>query len=160
MDIQFQLLITHSIGFLITLWILKKFAWGPILDLIDERRNKIAGEFENIENEKSKAADLTAQYEAQLKGIDEERRLKMVDAVNEGKRIAEEIKAAAHEETKKASVRASEELDREVAKAKVQLKDDMVSITIAAAEKIIRERLDDAKHHELIGTFIEDLKKA
>lgn len=160
MEIHYQLLITHSVGFLITLWILKKFAWGPILGLIDERRDKIAGEFENIENEKLKAADLTAEYESKLKGIDEERRTQLVDAVNEGKKIAEEIKSAAHEETKKASAKASEELGREVAKAKVQLKEDIISLTIAAAEKIIRERLDDAKHHEMIGAFIEDMKKA
>ena len=50
MDFSLQLFITHSIGFLITVWILKKYAWGPILSMLDERRNKIKGEFEKIEN--------------------------------------------------------------------------------------------------------------
>ncbi len=47
-----------------------------------------------------------------------------------------------------------------MAKAKVQLKNDMVNMTISAAEKIIRERLDDAKHRELIGNFLDNVEKA
>ena len=55
MNFEWQLLLTHSFSFLITLWILKRFAWGPLLDLIDERREKIVGEFETIERDKEKA---------------------------------------------------------------------------------------------------------
>lgn len=153
-------LITHAVGFLITLWVLKKFAWGPLLSLMEERRNKIASEFKNIDEEKTKAAELTAEYEAKLKDIDAERREKLLEAVNEGKKIADEIKLAAQEEAKKASAKAKDELERDVAKAKVQLKDDMVSMTISAAEKLLKEKLDDAKHRELIGGFIDNVEKA
>ncbi|HOP06491.1 MAG TPA: F0F1 ATP synthase subunit B [candidate division Zixibacteria bacterium] len=153
-------LITHAVGFLITFWVLKKFAWQPLLSLMEERRNKIAAEFQNIDDEKAKAAELVAEYEAKLKDIDSERREKLLEAVNEGKKIADDIKLAAQEEAKKAAVKAKDELDRDVVKAKVQLKDDMVSITIAAAEKILKEKLDDAKHRELIGRFIDNVEKA
>ncbi len=160
MDIQWQLLLTHGIGFLITLWILKKFAWGPILGIIDERQEKIADEFKNIENEKDKAANLSVEYEAKLKNIDDERRAKMVEAVDEGKKIAEEIKKSAQNDAKLLSDKNKLELERDVAKAKVQLKEDMVTMTMAAAEKIIKERLDDAKHRQLINEFIDNLEKA
>lgn len=160
MDLQWQLLLTHSVGFLITLWILKKFAWGPLLNMMDERRDKIAGEFQQIEDDKAKVTELASEYEGKLQGIDEERRAKLVEAVNEGKGIAEQIKSAARDEAKQINAKAKAELDRDVAKAKVQLKNDMIAITMSAAEKIINEKLDDARHRELIGNFIDSVEKA
>ncbi len=160
MDIQWQLLLTHSVGFLITLWILKKFAWGPILSLLEERRTKIADEFKNIDNEKEKAESLSADYESKLKEIDEERRAQLVEAVNEGKQIAEKIKISAYEEAKQLAEKNKQELNREYEKAKVQLRDDMVSVTVIAAGKIINEKLDDNKHRQLINNVIDNLEKA
>lgn len=160
MDLQWQQLLTHAIGFIITVWLLKKFAWGPLMSIMDERREKIAGEFQQIEDEKAKVAELTAEYEEKLKNIDAERRQKLVEAVNEGKKIAEDVKAAARDEAREIAQKAKADLEREVAKAKVQLKEEMVSITMGAAEKILREKLDDAKHRELIGGFIDNVEKA
>lgn len=161
MDVQWQQLLTHALGFLIVLWILKKYAWGPLLSMMEERRNKIAGEFQQIEDEKVNVAKLTTDYQGKLKDIDAERRAKLVEAVDEGKKISEEIKAAAREDAKQIGVKAKDELEREVAKARVQLKDDMIGMTLAAAEKLIDERLDDAKHRRLIGDFIDNkLEKA
>ena len=160
MDFVWQQALTHIVGFLITVWILKRFAWGPLLSLLEERRNRIAEEFNNIEQEKTKADQLNAEYQAKLKDIDNERRAKLVEAVNEGKKIAEEIKSSAHKEAKDINTKAKADLERDIAKAKVQLKNDMIAITVTAAEKIIKEKLDDAKHRELIGSFIDNVEKA
>ncbi len=159
MDLQWQLLLTHAVGFLITLWILKRFAWGPLLAVMEERRSRIADEFKKIDDEKEKVAQLTAEYEARLKDIESERRVKIVEAVNEGKKVAEDIRDAAKREAKQIQARARSELERDVAKAKVQLKQEMVIITMTAAEKIINEKLDDAKHRELIGNFIDNVEE-
>jgi F-type H+-transporting ATPase subunit b len=160
MEFVWQQALTHAVGFLITVWILKRFAWGPLLALLEERRNKIADEFKNIDEEKAKTAQLTADYQARLKEIDAERRAKLIEGVNEGKKIAEEIKSAARDEVKEISIKAKADLVRDVAKAKVQLKNDMVAMTVTAAERIINEKLDDAKHRELIGSFIDNVEKA
>lgn len=160
LGVDYAQLLTHAVGFLITLWILKRFAWGPILALMDERREKIAGEFAKIEQDKADVADLTDRYDAKLSEIDAERRARLVEAVDEGKKIAEEIKLAAQQAAREQADKAKLDLEREVAKAKVQLKNEMVAITIAAAEKVINEKLDDAKHRDLIGDFIDNLEKA
>lgn len=160
MDLQWQLLATHTFGFLITLFILKKYAWGPLLQLIDDRKEKIISEFKSIEDGKANVEKLTAEYQAKLKEIDNERRDKIVEAVNEGKLIAEEIKTTAKAEAKTLGEKAKADLQGEVAKAKVQLKNEMVEITIKAAEKIVNEKLDDQKHRELISNFIGSIEKA
>jgi F-type H+-transporting ATPase subunit b len=160
MSLDWQQLLTHAIGFLITLWLLKRIAWGPLLALLEERRNKIINEFKQIDDEKAAVAKQAAEYEARMKEIDAERRAKIVVAVEDGKKVASDIKATAQAEVKDMHVKAKAELEREVAKAKVQLKEEMISITMTAAEKVVREKMNDQKHRELIGRYIEEVQKA
>ncbi len=159
MNLEWQQLLTHAFGFLITLWILKKFAWKPLLGLMEERRLRIEGEFKRIEDEKGKVAQQLSVYEAKLKEIDNERRAKLVEAVEEGKKVAADIKANAQNEVKELHVKAKAELERDVAKARVELRDQMVAITMTAAEKIIKEKLDDPKHRDLINRYIAEVEK-
>ncbi len=159
MNLEWQQLLTHAFGFLITLWILKKFAWKPLLGLMEERRLRIEGEFKRIEDEKGKVAQQLSVYEAKLKEIDNERRAKLVEAVEEGKKVAADIKASAQNEVKELHVKAKAELERDVAKARVELRDQMVAITMTAAEKIIKEKLDDPKHRDLINRYIAEVEK-
>jgi F-type H+-transporting ATPase subunit b len=160
MNFEWQQLATHAVGFLVTLWILKRYAWGPLLSMMEERRTTIANEFKRIDDEKAKAARLTAEYENKLKEIDAERRAKLVEAVNEGKKIAEDLKSTARVEAQEITSKTKSELENEVKKARVQLKNEMISITMTATEKIIREKLDDQKHRQLIGAIIDGAEKA
>ena len=160
MHLEWTQLITHAFGFLITFWLLKRYAWKPLLNLMEERRNRIPGEFKTIDDEKAKVAQQAAEYSARMKEIDAERRAKIVEAVDEGKKVAADIKAQAHHEAKEIQAKAKADLEREIAKAKVQLKEEMIAITMSAAEKVVREKLSDQKHRELIGKYIEEVQKA
>lgn len=159
MDFQLSLFITHTIGFLITLWILKKYAWGPLLGLLEERRNKIIDEFQKIEDDRTEVEKLTAEYEAKLRDIESERRAALTEAINEGKTIASEIKSKAQSDAKAEAEKKRAELQRDVAKAKVQLKNDMINMTMSAASRIIKEKMDDDKHRQLISAYIDDVEK-
>ena len=160
MNIEWQQLLTHMVGFLIALWILKRFAWGPLLALMEERRNKIVGEFAEIDNQKAEVAKVTADYEARMKEIDSERRAKLVEAVKEGKELAADIKNEAMEEVRALHEKAKSDLQRDIAQAKVQLRDEMIAMTMTVTEKVIREKMDDRKHRELIGQYIDELGRA
>ncbi len=159
-SLEWQQILTHALGFLIALWILKKYAWGPLLNLLDERRQKIEGEFQQIEDEKAEADKLKAEYENKLKNIESERRQKIAEAVNEANKMASDIKIGAQEEARNMINRTNEQLKRDVDTAKIQLKEDMVNITIKAAEKILHEKLDESKERDLIGNFIDGIEKA
>lgn len=160
MNFEIQQILTHALGFLIFVWILKRFAWGPLLALMEERRNKIAGEFEEIDRRKAEVAKVTAEYEAKMKEIEGERRAKIVEAVKEGKQVAAEIKSRAQDEARVFQEKAKADLQRDVAQAKVQLRDEMIAMTMTAAEKVVREKMDDRKHRDLIGRYIDELGRA
>lgn len=160
LSLEWQQLLTHTLGFLITLWVLKKFAWVPILNLLEERRQKIVDEFDNIDKEKEAADKLRLDYENKLKNIEAERRQKIAEAANEANKLASDIKMSAQEEARGIVNRTNEQLQRDVASAKVQLKEDMVNITLTAAEKILHEKLDASKERQLISGFIDGIEKA
>ncbi|HHI01998.1 MAG TPA: ATP synthase F0 subunit B [candidate division Zixibacteria bacterium] len=160
MSLELQQVVTHIIGFLITVWLLKKFAWKPLLNMMDERRQKIVDEFDNIDKEKEAAEKLKAEYESKLKNIEAERRQKIAEAANEANKLASDIKMNAQVEARGIVNRTNEQLQRDIASAKVQLKEDMVSITLAAAEKILQEKLDEQKERQLVSGFIDGIEKA
>ena len=159
MKLIWQEILTHILGFLIILILLRIFAWKPILGLLDERKKRIASEFDNIEKAKQEMAKLREEYEVKLKEIDLEARKRIQEAIAEGQKMAADLQIEAREEAKKVLDRAKENIELEVAKAKVELRDDIVNMAILATEKIINERLDDAKHKELIVEFIEGVEK-
>lgn len=160
MELDWKLIITHMVGFVITVLILKKFAWKPILSILEERREKIKSEFNQIESEKDEIAKTKADYEAKLKDIDNLARQKLTEAVNEGQKVAAEIKEQGRDEAKEIITKAKAELDREVEKARAALKEDMVQMTISAAGKLISKRLDDNENRRLISGFIDGVEKA
>ncbi len=158
-SLEWQQILTHIVGFVIALWILKKYAWKPLLNMIDERRELIQSDFDKAKEELEGAEKLRADYEAQMREAETEARARIQDAIREGRGVAAEIKEAARNDSRDLIERAKEELSRDVDKAKVQLKMDIVRMTLAATEKMINEKLDEAKHRELIEGFISDVEK-
>ncbi|MCK5124788.1 MAG: F0F1 ATP synthase subunit B [candidate division Zixibacteria bacterium] len=160
MELDWKLILTHMLGFVITVVILAKFAWRPILGILDERREKIKSEFDQIESGKSEIEETKAGYDAKLKDIDNLARQKLTEAVNDGQKVAAEIKEQGRDEAKEIIFKAKAETDREVEKARAALKEDMVKMTIAAAEKIISKKLDEQENRRLIKDFIDSVEKA
>ena len=159
MNLVWQQVLTQIVGFLIVLWVLKRFAWKPILTLLEERRQKIKSEFEAAAQKKEEANQLLSSYEAKLKEIDAAARTKITEAVAEAQKIAAEIKEEARKEGRELVVRSQAEIAREIAKAKVQLKEDMVAISLTATEKIISQKLDEQGHRRLVEEYLSRVER-
>jgi len=155
MGLEIGQIVTQIIGFLIAVFLLKKFAWKPLLSILEQRRSKIKSEFDNIDKEKQKVADLLSDYQTKLKEIDSLARVKIQEAAREGQKLANEIKENARKESKEILTKAREEIQRDVDKAKVQLKNDLVNMTMRVAQKLIGEKLDEEKDKKLIAEFID-----
>ena len=159
LGLNLELIGTQIIGFLVVLWILKKFAWKPLLKMLDDRRQKIIGDIEAAENTRADADKLLDDYNAKLKDIEAEARSKIQDAVSEGNKIAAEIRENAREEAHKIVEKSREELARDVAKARVQLRDDMIEMALKSAEKVINTKLDESEHKRMLDDFLKEVEK-
>lgn len=158
MNLEIQQILTQALGFIILLFLLKKFAWKPLLSLLDERRDKITSEFSNIERVKTEIGRLENDYRSKLADIDAQARQKIQEAVLEGQRIAVELQEKAREDANKTLEKAKANIEIEVAKARAELRNQMTNIAIKAAEKILQEDLNDDRHKRLVMGFIENVE--
>ena len=149
--------VTQILGFLLMVWILRRYAWGPVTAMLEARRQKIAGEFDEAERRKAEANDLKARYELELRGIEAQARQRLQEAMAEGQKLAAELKAQAQEDASHRMQQAADEIAREREKAKEILKEQMVALSVRAAEKILRQKLDDQGQRKLAGEFIDQV---
>jgi F-type H+-transporting ATPase subunit b len=155
--IDIRQVVTQILGFLLMVWILRRYAWGPLLAMLEARREKIAGEFKEADRLKGEALELKARYDSELKGIEAQARQKIQDGVAEGQRVAVEIRAQAQKEAAQRLERAADEILREREKAKEILKEQVISLSLRTAEKILRQKLDDPAQRRLAGEFIDEV---
>lgn len=161
-DIQWKLVITQLVAFLVVLWILRKYAWGKLLGLLEARREHIASEFESIEKGKADVDAMKDRYDKELADIDTTARARIQEAVSEANDLAASIKEDARKESVSLRVKTNEDIERDLDKANVELRDRMVNAVITVSERLIKERLDSEKHKQLISDFLDevDVKKA
>jgi len=150
-------LIAQIINFVILAGILTKVAYKPLLKVLEERRLKIQGDLENAEQDKSEAAKLKQEI---LEKLNETRAntQSMVDkAAKLAEQTKEEILKEAREESAKLLKSAREEIEREKDKAVNELRAEVVSLSVAAAAKIIGKNIDEQVHVKLVEDFINNL---
>ncbi|MCX7766656.1 MAG: F0F1 ATP synthase subunit B [Candidatus Sumerlaeia bacterium] len=150
---------SQIIAFLIFFWILKKFTWKPLIALLDERRQRIEAEFDYLEKQKQQLQELRNEYENRLRTIESEARAKIQEAIREGRRIAREITDSAREEGHQILTRAHQSIELEIAKARIDLRDEVVDLVIHTTEKLLQKCLDEQKQRELINCFMKNLRK-
>ncbi len=150
-------LITHTATFIVFLWLLNKFATGPVLQILDERRKKIADKFDEIDKSEKHVAGLREEYEAKLRDIEDKAHERMQEEVNRGRGIAEEIADKARTEAGEIVEGARENVQVQIRQAREELKDEVVQMTLTATEKLLRERLDDEKQREMVQMFVNEL---
>jgi len=155
--IDIRMVGTQILGFLLLLWGLSKWAWGPLTAQLEARRKKIADEFAEARRRQEAADAMKAKLEQDLRGIDVQARAKLQEAVAEGQRVAVEIRAQAQKEAQDRLARAEDEMMREREKAKELLKEQVIGLSLAAAEKILKAKLDDAGQRRLAGQFIDEV---
>ena len=155
--IDIRMVGTQILGFLLLLWGLRKWAWGPLTAQLEARRQKIAGEFAEAERRQSAADALKVKLEQDLRGIDVQARAKLQEAVAEGQKVAGEIRTQAQKEAQDRLGRAADEMMREREKAKELLKEQVIGLSIATAEKILKTKLDDPAQRRLAAQFIDEV---
>jgi len=148
---------TTILAFFVVLWILAKFAWKPILRMIDERRETITRDFEDIASRQTKLESQIKDYEERLRQIDNEARERQNKAIEEGQRTAHELLEQARKQAEEIRAKAEADIRIEIEKARVDLRDSMTRMTIEATRRLIRETLDEERHATLVGSVLDEL---
>jgi F-type H+-transporting ATPase subunit b len=151
------LMIWTIIAFAITLWVLKRYAFGPVQKLIDDRRDRIRSSIDEADRAREEARGLLEEHRAligQAKGQAEE-------ILAEARKIADSQRERLRDELDEDRQRRLDETLRQIEQAKIQALGDIRrqvgELAALATEKITRKTLTDADQQRLIDEALAEI---
>tara|TARA_B100001245_G_C22740345_1_gene358994 strand:- start:136 stop:636 length:501 start_codon:yes stop_codon:yes gene_type:complete len=156
LGINLAQLITQTVGFLVLLWLLSKFLYRPVLNVLDDRSARIKESLDSAEKAKEEAAETQAKIEKQILEAREEGQARIAEAQQMAERFREEQMAKAQEEIVAERERAEAEIQRERVAAIEELRREFASLAINAAERVVDRSLDSGAHQEVIEKVLEE----
>jgi F-type H+-transporting ATPase subunit b len=160
-------LITPHIGlvfwtlvtFLLLLFVLSKYAWGPILLAMNAREARIKSDLEHARREREDVQRLVEEHRALVTLARKER----ADAVESGRQDAERLKTEILEDARKQREQlmqqAHGQIEAGLRHARAELKSEVADLAIQAAGKLLGRNLDDATQRRLVEDYLADLER-
>ena len=157
MDLRPGLSIWTALTFLLLLVLLSKFAWGPIVKMLDERERTIRDAIDQAKKERAEAEKLLAQQKDSLA----QARREAADLAKKGQQEVEalraELTARARKEADDLVATARRTIEEEKGKAAAELKAQVADLAVAAATRIVKSSLDDKAQRALVEEYLRDL---
>lgn len=154
--IDIKLIVAQLINFAIVLFVLYKFAYGPILKMMTERTEKIEKGITDAENAGAKLKEI----EEKEKAVLTEARKQAQEIISSAEAVAnkskEEIVVAAKEQSERILAEAEKKIEAEKTQMMQEVKGQIASLVISATSKIIDEKLDSEKDKVIIEKAIND----
>ena len=151
------LMIWTLVCFAVVFFVLRKFAFGPIQTVINERRDKIRSSLDEADNARAEAHRLIEEHRALIA----QARNDAEEILAEARKVAAAQQARAKEETEADRQRRLEEtrkqIEAETQKALGQIRSEVADLTLAATAKVTGKVLDSADHKRLIEDALADL---
>ena len=147
-------------SFLLLIFLVKKYAWGNLTNILDERAEKISSDIDGAEAARKKAEELASKREAELAGSRSEAKTIIENAKGTAEKSKADILAEAKLEAGRLKEKANQEIAQNKADALQSVKGEVADLTVSLAGKIISQNLDSHAHKELIDQYIDQLGEA
>lgn len=155
--IDFKMVLAQMVCFLLVLFLLRKFLWKPVFDVLEARRTKVHADLQVVEAIKADIQKIKADYGASMARIDETSRERLKEIEQLGEERARDMKVKAHHDADQIINEARQEVQFEILKARSALRAEMVGMVIQATEKMIQEKLTFEEDKKLIDDFLNDM---
>lgn len=145
------------LNILILFLLLRKFLFKPVMDYLDRRNQHIQSSLKEAESTLRDARDLHERYMKEMANARREGREIIERARAQGEEVREEILREAKKESEKMLARAREEIEREKEKALGELRENVVSLSLLIASKILEEKVDEEIDRKWVTRFIREV---
>ncbi|MBP2666270.1 MAG: atpF [Firmicutes bacterium] len=148
-------LIAQVVNFLILVAILAKFAYKPLLKAMADRQARIANDLQSAEQERVAAQQLHKEYLDQMAQAKAQSQAILDKAVKTAESMKQEILEEARLENARLLKSAQDEIARQTELAIAGLREEVVSMSLAAAAKVIDKEMNSEANTKLVADFIE-----
>ena len=149
-----RFILVAIVGFIALMWVLMKFAFGPLVNTLQARQDKIQGDLDEAQQRRDEMVALQRDYENRLAAIEDEARDKIQAAVKEAQAARDEIIARAQSDAQAIIVRGQAEIDAERAKSLTEARNQIVDLATLMARRSAMENLSAAGQSNLIDDAI------
>ncbi|MGK0550774.1 F0F1 ATP synthase subunit B [Enterococcus faecalis] len=153
-------IIVVSGAFLILMLLLKKFAWGAIVDILTKREEKIANDLDSAEQSRVAAAKMEQERQQQLLSSRTEAADILKNAKESGEQTRKKALKETNDEVSRLREKARMDISQERDEALSSVKSDVADLSLQIAAKILNKELTPDAHETLINSYIESLGKA
>jgi len=153
--IETSLLLAQFVNFAIVLFVLYKFAYGPILKTLNARTKKIEKGLKDSEKASKKLGEVMEKEKIVLHEARKDAQEIIKKSEDEAKKNAEIIAAEARLQTEKMTADAKKQIEQEKERVMTDVKSEIAGLVVAATEKVIGEKLDASKDKGLIERAIK-----
>ena len=156
-EIFHSLIFWSLVSFALLFFLLKRFAFPPILEVLEERENKIRSEIDDAEKLRHEAEELKADLGRELKNAHEKANTIIQMAGEESKKIQE--KSIQETQTKVRQMQNDAEQEIQITRNKLlnEIRSYTAALTIASTEKVLKKSLNDEDKNRLIDESIEEV---
>lgn len=160
LSVDVTLLWATIVVFALFAWVLGKFAWGPLLKIVDEREKTIRDQVDSAQQAAADAKDLLVQHQEMLKGAGREREEILQKAVKEAEQVRADLVTKARADADQVVSKAREQMQREKDQAIAELRAQVADIAVEAASRIVKSSLTEEAQRKLVDDYIKELPRA
>jgi F-type H+-transporting ATPase subunit b len=156
-DINTGLSFWTLVVFGILVFVLGRYAWGPILGAVEAREQGIQSALDEAARRNEEAAGLLAEHKAQLADARRQANELIAEGKAAGESVRKEVEEKARAEGQAIVERARAEIERERDAAIDALRKESVDLALAAAARLMQENLDQDKDRQLVERYLSEL---
>lgn len=156
-DLTLGTILAQMLNFFILVWILARFAFKPLVSMMQERRDRIAKDLADAQNARQEAEQFKSDYAAQIANARQEAQQIVEKAVQQAEATTREQLAAAREQIEHEKERARQDIVNERDRAMNNLRNEVISLSVAMATKVVAKDMDSETNTKLIEDAIAKL---
>jgi F-type H+-transporting ATPase subunit b len=158
MDPNPATIVIQIINFLIFAAIIARFIYRPVVSVLDNRKAGVEKEREEAESLKASAQGLKDEYEQKLRDARKEAQELINEATRSAEAVKNEIVGEAKRNAQREKERAAEEIQSEREKAQKDMRSSITDLSVAIADKVLKETLDQASQKRIMEEFIRKVE--
>lgn len=152
-------IIAQIVNFLIILAIITKFAYKPLMQVLEERQAKIAKDISDAEKERLQAEELKRDYQKQLADAQKKSQQIIDAALKQAETLKGEILAEAKAEQGRMIENAMAEIAREQKQAVKEIRAEIASMVMLSTEAVLKRNITEADNKKFVQDFLTKLEK-
>jgi F-type H+-transporting ATPase subunit b len=151
------LMVWTLVAFGITFWVLKRYAFGPVQKMIDERRDRIRQTLDEADRAREEARELLEEHRKLIGQAKSDAEAILAEARKVADAQRERVRQESDEDRTRRLEETYRQIDQATQQALAEIRREVASLSLLAAEKIARKALTDADQQRLIDEALSEI---